>query len=233
MIKASYILLFVILLTILLWGLNNALLKRGSTTTKRNRILLLTLIGILSWLTLQFFIWSTGFYYDLSLPPRIPLFMVFPVFLFTFLFLNRNRNHKVLTAIPIALPIAIQSFRAVIEVLFYFTFLNHILPIQVTFEGSNYDVLIGLSAIVMAVYANRPNSSRKILLIWNVLGILVVLFAAFIFITSFYMPAIWGNTGIPLEFNQFPYLLLPTFLMPFAVFLHALSIIQLTRKTRG
>ncbi len=233
MIKASYILLFVILLTILLWGLNNALLKRGSTTTKRNRILLLTLIGILSWLTLQFFIWSTGFYYDLSLPPRIPLFMVFPVFLFTFLFLNRNRNHKVLTAIPIALPIAIQSFRAVIEVLFYFTFLNHILPIQVTFEGSNYDVLIGLSAIVMAVYANRPNSSRKILLIWNVLGILVVLFAAFIFITSFYMPSIWGNTGIPLEFNQFPYLLLPTFLMPFAVFLHALSIIQLTRKTEG
>ncbi|WP_190810375.1 hypothetical protein [Flagellimonas sp. S3867] len=145
----------------------------------------------------------------------------------------RNRNHSIFTAIPLALPIAVQSFRAVIEVLFYFTFLNEILPVQVTFEGANYDVLIGLSAIPMAVYAHRANPSKQILLAWNIIGILVVLFAAFIFITSFYFPTIWGDAGIPLEFNQFPYLLLPTFLMPFAVFLHVSSIVQLTQKVRA
>ncbi|SNY94971.1 hypothetical protein [Flagellimonas pacifica] len=230
MIKASYILLFVILLGVLLWTLNNAMKKIGVAPSKRNSALAITIIGTLSWLTLQFFVWNTGFYYDLSLPPRIPLFMVFPVFLFIALLLFRNRNRNIIVAIPIALPIAVQSFRAVIEVLFYFTFSSGVLPIQVTFEGANYDVLIGLSAIVIAIYANRPNASAKVLVVWNIIGILVVLFAAFIFITSFYFPAIWGNTGIPIAFNQFPYLLLPTFLMPFAVFLHVLSIIQLTRK---
>ncbi|WP_420603566.1 hypothetical protein [Flagellimonas sp.] len=231
MIKASYVLLFVILLVILLWTLNNAMKKIGVVHPKRNSALAITFIGIFSWLALQLFVWNTGFYYNLSLPPRIPLFMVFPVLLFIVLFLFRNRNHSIIAAIPIALPVAVQSFRAVIEVLFYFTFLSGVLPIQVTFEGANYDVLIGLSAIAIAIYASRPNASSKVLIAWNIIGILVVLFAAFIFITSFYFPAIWGNTGIPIAFNQFPYLLLPTFLMPFAVFLHVLSIIQLTRKT--
>ncbi|MEX0313944.1 MAG: hypothetical protein AB3N18_07185 [Allomuricauda sp.] len=232
MIKASYILLFVALLIILLWGLNSALKKIGSTPSKRNRVLVLTTVGIFSWLALQFFIWKTGFYYDLSFPPRIPLFMVLPVFLFIMTFIIRNRNHKIFASIPIAFPIAAQSFRAVIEVLFYFTFINGILPVQVTFEGANYDVLIGISAVPMAMYASRPNASKKVLLAWNIIGILVVLFAAFTFISSFYFPSIWGNTGIPLEFNQFPYLLLPTFLMPFAVFLHVLSIAQLIQKRK-
>ncbi|WP_420320892.1 hypothetical protein [Flagellimonas sp.] len=230
MIKTSYVLLFGVLLLILLWVLNNGLKKNGVLASKRNQITFLTALGIFTWLALQYFIWTTGFYYDLSLPPRIPLFMVLPVFLFIVFFMFGNRNHKVLASIPIALPIAVQSFRAVIEVLFYFTFIQGILPIQVTFEGANYDVLIGLSAIVMAVYANRPNASKKVLLAWNFIGTLVVLFAAFIFITSFYFPSIWGETGIPIGFNQFPYLLLPTFLMPFAVFLHVLSITQLTQK---
>ncbi|MGW9684540.1 hypothetical protein [Flagellimonas sp. 2504JD1-5] len=233
MIKTSYVLLFGVLLLILLWGLINGLNKIGVSSSKRNRAVILTTLGIFSWLALQYFIWTTGFYYDLSLPPRIPLFMVLPLFLFIVFFMFKNRNHKVLASIPIALPIAVQSFRAVIEVLFYFTFIQGILPVQVTFEGANYDVLIGLSAIVMAVYANRPNASRKVLLVWNIIGILVVLFAAFIFITSFYFPSIWGDTGIPIGFNQFPFLLLPTFLMPFAVFLHVLSIVQLTQKQRS
>lgn len=232
MIKVFYVLLFVMLLIVLLWGLNSGLKKIGTAVSKRNRILLLTTLGVTSWLALQFFIWKTDFYYDLSLPPRIPLFMVLPVFLFIIIFLLRNRHHKILMAIPIALPIAVQSFRAIIEVLFYFTFINEILPVQVTFEGANYDVLIGLSAIAMAFYANHAKASKKVLLTWNIIGILVVLFAAFIFISSFYFPSIWGNTGIPSEFNQFPYLLLPTFLMPFAVFLHVLSIVQLTHKVR-
>ncbi|MGX1928017.1 hypothetical protein [Flagellimonas sp. 2504JD4-2] len=231
MIKASYVLLFAVLFGLLLWGLDKGLKKIGATSSKRNRALVLTSIGIFSWIITQFFIWSTGFYYNLSLPPRIPLFMVFPVLLFIVLFMYKNRNHRVLMAIPIALPIAIQSFRAVIEILFYFTFINGILPVQVTFEGANYDVLIGLSAIAMAVYATRSGASKQVLLAWNILGILVVLFAAFTFISSFYFPSIWGDVGIPLEFNQFPYLLLPTFLMPFAVFLHVLSIAQLIRKS--
>ena len=190
-------------------------------------------ITILSlWLIVQYAIVKSGFYNDFSLPPRIPIFMIFPLFIFTFIFLIRNRKNKILDAIPIHIPLFYQSFRVIIEVLFYFTFLKGVLPIQVTFEGENYDVLFGVSAIVMGIYAYKNIASKKLLIVWNVIGIVVVGFAAFTFITSFYFPSIWGesNLGISEEFLNFPFLLLPSFFMPSAIFMHVLSIIQLKKK---
>ncbi|OIQ15809.1 MAG: hypothetical protein BM557_10955 [Flavobacterium sp. MedPE-SWcel] len=159
--------------------------------------------------------------------------MIAPVFLFTIIFMYKNRNSSVLDKLPTHVPIFYQSFRAFIEVLFYFTFTQGILPKQVTFDGYNYDVLLGISAIFMGFYAMRKNASKKLLIVWNIIGIGIVLFAAFIFITSFYVPSVWGESTefISQEFNQFPFLLLPTFLMPSAIFVHILSITQLRKQS--
>jgi fatty acid desaturase len=159
----------------------------------------------------------------------MPLFIILPLFLFTFVFLIRNKKSEVLLNVPKHIPIAYQSFRAFIEVIFYFTFLKGILPVQVTFEGANYDVLFGISAVFVGIYSFKKNASKRALIIWNVIGIGVVAFAAFTFITSFYFPSIWGldDSQLSQEFNQLPYLLLPLFFMPSAIFMHVLSIIQL------
>ncbi|QYJ67400.1 hypothetical protein [Flavobacterium litorale] len=158
--------------------------------------------------------------------------MIIPLFLFTVIFLFKNRNSNILKNLPIHIPIFYQSFRAVIEVLFYYTFLAEILPVQATFHGYNYDVLLGISALFIGLYAMQKNASKKLLIAWNIVGIAIVLFAAFIFITSFYAPSVWGTSTkfILREFNQFPFLLLPTFFMPSAIFVHVLSIIQLRKQ---
>jgi len=229
MLELGYTILFISLISIILWYYYRALEKIGIKSKKR----ILIVIAVLSlWLIPHYFLTKTGFYSDFTEFPKIPIFMISPLFLFTFILFLKNKNSRVLDAIPIHIPIAYQSFRAVIEVLFYFTFLKGILPVQVTFEGVNYDVLFGLSAILMGIYAFQKNASKKILIIWNIIGIGVVAFAAFTFITSFYFPAIWGlsNSGVSPEFAQFPFLLLPSFFMPSAIFMHILSIIQLKKK---
>lgn len=229
MLELGYSILFISLISIILWFYKRALQK---LEIKRQKKIVITITILSLWLIVQYAIVKSGFYNDFSLPPRIPIFMIFPLFIFTFIFLIRNRKSKVLDVVPIHIPIFYQSFRVVIEVLFYFTFLKGILPIQVTFEGANYDVLFGVSAIVMGIYAYKNIASKKLLIIWNVIGIVVVGFAAFTFITSFYFPSIWGesNLGISEEFLNFPFLLLPSFFMPSAIFMHVLSIIQLKKK---
>ena len=229
MLKLSYTLLFVILWTLIMYYYNVVLKKTDVALKTKQKKLIIASIILSSWLIIQYTISESGFYHDLSLPPRIPLFMIFPLFLFTIIFLNRNKKSMLLQAIPIHIPIAYQSFRAIIEWLFYSTFLQGILPVQVTFEGANYDVLLGISAIVMGIYAFRKEASKKLLILWNYIGIGIVMFAAFTFITSFYFPSIWGleNSEMPQKFNQFPFLLLPSFFMPSAIFMHILSIIQL------
>ncbi|MEM1218785.1 MAG: hypothetical protein AAGH79_07725 [Bacteroidota bacterium] len=227
MLSTAYFLLFLVLVTILLWMSNLGMQNAQITSSERRKYLLMIVGSLATWILIQWIASTAGFYDNLSLPPRIPLFMIFPLFLFTIGFFYRNRTNQALHGIPIHLPIAYQSFRAVIELLFYFTFLEGILPIQVTFEGANYDVLLGLSAIGVAIYATWPSASRRLLIAWNILGIAVVGFAAFTFISSFYFPSFWGQEEVPLAFNQFPYLLLPSFFMPSAIFIHILSIVQL------
>lgn len=228
MLKTSYYLLFIALWSVIMYIYYTNLKEYfGPTSTLKKVITASTVIIV--WLLLQYFISRTGFYLEFSLPPRIPLFMIMPFFIFTIAFMVKNRSGKLLIAIPIVAPIAYQSFRAIIEILFYWTHLQNILPVQVTFEGANYDVLLGVSAIPMALYALRKDASKKVLIIWNYIGIAVVGFAAFTFISSFYFPEIWGGSqsNISIEFNQFPFLILPIFFMPSAVFMHVLSIVQL------
>ena len=229
MLKTSYILLLILLWTLILFVYNSAMKKIMIQPKDRKKKLLTPSLVFALWLIVQYIISETGFYHNLSLPPRIPLFMILPLFLFTLFFLKKNKKSPIIQAIPVYIPIAYQSFRAIIEPLFYFTFLQGILPVQVTFEGANYDVLLGISAIFIGLYAFRKNASKKFLIVWNYIGIAVVAFAAFTFITSFYFPSIWGgeNSEISQEFNQFPFILLPLFFMPSAIFMHGLSIIQL------
>lgn len=232
MLEFAYILLFVALMGAILWMVRLAMRKMEVPLSTQRRRLVTMLLGVLGWVSIQIALSTTGIYNNLSLPPRIPLLMILPLFVFAFVFLNRNKQSPILHAIPQHIPIAYQSFRAVIEVLFYFTFVAGILPVQVTFEGANYDVLLGISAIFVGFYAYRGDASPRLLIAWNVLGIAVVGFAAFTFISSFYFPEIWGDTEPNLAFNRFPFLLLPSFFMPSAIFMHLLSIVQLRRSMK-
>lgn len=231
MLKVAYLLLFIVLFSIILFALNRAQRNYGLSSKQRTKWMIRLPLIAGSWFFIQYLIVQSGFYHNLSLPPRIPLLMILPLFLFTGIFLYRNRNHGILQHLPLTAPITYQSFRAFIEVLFYLTFVAGILPVQVTFEGYNYDVLLGLSALPIGWYASRPNPNKRLLIAWNILGIAVVAFAAFTFITSFYFPQLWGYSANDiLGFAEFPFLLLPTFFMPSAIFMHVVSIVQLSQR---
>lgn len=235
MLELGWFALFATLISIILWQYDASLKKIGTESLVRKKRIAIVLVVMIAWFLGQHFISQTGFYANTSLPPRMPLFVLMPLFLFTFIFLQKKRNSKVLASIPIFIPIFYQSFRAVIELLFYFTYQKGILPVHVTFEGANYDILLGISALFVGLYAMRKNPSINLLIIWNVIGILVVAVAAFTFISSFYLPQVWGGSEnlISDEFLQYPFLLLPSFFMPSAVFFHVLSIIQLTNKKKN
>jgi hypothetical protein len=110
-------------------------------------------------------------------------------------------------------------------------FVQNQLPVQMTFEGRNFDVLSGLSAPIIAYLIARQKISATGILIWNVVCLGLLLNILGIAILS--MPAplrVFMNEPANTIVASFPVSWLPGFLVPLAYGLHFFSLRQLAVK---
>ncbi len=191
------------------------------------------ILGLVLWQVFIFSIASTDILKSYEFPPVFAIVFIIPSFIFSGFFLYRNRNQQWIKSIPEHWIIYFQSFRIFVEILFVLSLAQGIFNYQVTIEGYNFDMIFAFTAPIIAflVY-NKKVLSRKIVLIWNYLGLSVLASVIILFLTSLYKPEIYGSELplLPLESMSYPYVLIAGFLMPTAVFLHILSILQVKKQ---
>jgi hypothetical protein len=203
----------------------------NATKAKRKKVILV--ICVLLW---QFYIFALGRTDILSsyeLPPRFAIFLIGPAFLFTGIFIYLNRNNTWLHYIPKSWLVYLQSFRILVETLFVFSVADGILHSNVTIEGYNFDMILGLSAPVIAFLAFGKNMiSEKMVILWNYIGIAILASVIFVFLSTIFLPELYGSESslMSLTFTNYPYTLIAGFLMPVGVFMHVLSIVQLRKS---
>lgn len=169
--------------------------------------------------------------YDAA-PPRVALLPL--AFLTTMLLVSRTDAFaRLLEGAPPAWPIALQTFRLPVELLLWSLFQEGRIPERMTFGGRNFDVLIGLTAPLVAWAVSRGRMGRTAVAAWNVLGLGLLANVVVIALRSVPGPlnAGWGgvqNTVIA----EVPYVWLPAFLVPLAVFGHVASLRQLLASPR-
>lgn len=233
LLKIGYLALSLVITVLFTLIAKRAIDNSVDDKSARKSKLFTIIIGMLVWQGYILGLGASGFLANYSLPPRFPVFLIFPVFAFTGIFLFKNRKKKWIGEIPQQWLIYFQSFRILVETLFVFSVAAGVLHENVTIEGYNFDMILGLSAPVIAFLAYGIKVlPKKIVLAWNILGLGILASVIFLFITTIYFPQFWGSDValMPLEFAAGPYLLVAGFLMPSAVFVHFLSIVQLTRK---
>jgi len=138
---------------------------------------------------------------------------------------------EILLRIPTENIIRIQGFRFFVELLLWALYLENQAPIQMTFEGRNFDVLSGLSAPLIAWLIATGKISKTGVIIWNVvcLGLLVNIVATAIL--SMPTPLrVFMNEPANTIVTVFPVSWLPGLLVPMAYGLHFLSLRQLYLK---
>lgn len=109
------------------------------------------------WLTYLVVISKTGVLHHFSLPPRVPLLIVFPAVIACIAFTGRKSFSNVLKRAPLHLPVFLTSFRILVELLIYGAYRDGVFPQRVTFEGLNYDIFVGLSALLVGMLLVQKN----------------------------------------------------------------------------
>lgn len=236
--SASFTILVGCIIILILIGLNKALNEKGESDQSRKKKVFITGAVILSWIILISWLSTLNFLNDFSiLPPRMSLILLPPLIAVLFIG-SRKFLLELLDYVPQHWLIWMHSYRMVIAVIFYFLFMRHIIPVQMTFAGKNYDVLTGVVAPFLGFLAFRKKVPQVILIMWNFLGIVLVSIVVIVAVLStpypfslFHEPV--SNTMIA----YFPFILMPGFVIPFSFALHSYSLkksfkqqIHLTKK---
>lgn len=161
-----------------------------------------------------------------SRPPRWPL-LPLTAFLAIFFIVRTTKAKTLLTNIPRAWPIAAQTFRVGVELALFALHAEGRAPVQITFEGRNFDILVGLTAPLVSWLVAKRDLARGAVIAWNVLGLAVLANTVGTVATSTPGPLHLNWAGAPLTaIVEWPIIWLPAFLMPLAVFLHIVSLRQ-------
>jgi hypothetical protein len=177
------------------------------------------------------FIWIFQNFQDL--PPRFALALLPPV-LGIIIISNLKGTNAILAALPETSLITIQTFRIVMELILWALYLAYIIPVQMTFEGMNFDVLVGLTAPVISYMCfAKKKWPVSVAIFWNFLGLALLATIVSIAILSAPTPFRQFMTDpAPTFIASVPFIWLPGFVVPVALYGHVLSIKQLWLKYR-
>ena len=163
-----------------------------------------------------------------SFPPRLFIAVGMTVIALITLFVSKGSRDFILK-MPITTLTYLHIIRVPVELVLWWLAIEKLVPIEMTFEGSNFDILTGVTAPFAAVFlVGMRSKSTFAAVIWNIAGIVMLANIVIIAIRAspyFYNPESFAVPNIAVL--QFPLIWLPTFVVPVVLFAHIASILKL------
>jgi hypothetical protein len=193
---------------------------------------LLSLGGLGAWLVYGGVLGYAGVIGDASLRPPGPAFLLIPVLLFVALFLARSpAGERLALSFPLWIILGAQVFRVGVELFLHQLWLAGMAPRMITYAGGNLDIVIGLSAPVVAYLYTQQRIGERTVLAWNILGLATLANVALRALLTAPGALNFIHTDIPnTAIGTFPFTYIPGFLAPLALMLHVLAIRALRAK---
>jgi hypothetical protein len=229
--QAGFIAITLLYYTFFMLCLRKGLRQTDYPERHQRKVLFKILASLLLWFGLAAILSQSGFFNSFEkFPPPFFILLIVPLAGVIY-FISRPITREILGRIPPQYLIYLQTFRIIVEVLLWMLFMDNLIPVQMTFEGRNFDILAGLTSIVMGYFVSRGRVNKQIALIWNFicLGLLVNIVTIAILSTPTPM-RVFMNEPANTIVAKFPVVFLPAALVPLAYGLHFLSIIQFRSK---
>ena len=183
----------------------------------------------LLWLALQAALGLAGFYtITTGVPPRFALLLTPPVIFIIVLFLLKN-GRRAMDGFDVKTLTLLHIVRIPVELTLYGLYLHKVVPEVMTFEGRNFDILCGLTAPFVYYFGYiKQILSKKIVLAWNLICLLLlanIVVTAVLAAPFSFQRLAFDQPNIALLY--FPFVWLPSFIVPAVLFAHLSSIRKL------
>lgn len=208
--------------------LKRAIFKTNWPAERKQKVTSRIGIGLITWAVLVSAVSLSGFTARFELFPlnALPVLLL-PLITILTLVLSKPMK-EILQHLPLRSLTQLQVFRVFVELVLWLLFLQNQLPVQMTFEGLNWDVLTGITALLAARFFLN---TKPAMVIWNVAGFGLLVNIVVVSILSMPTPVrAFDNEPANVIVTQFPYLFLPASLVSLAYTLHFMSLRKLLMK---
>ena len=184
------------------------------------------------WIIIQTILSLNGFYkITNTVPPRFPLLFLPPILLIVFLLISK-KGKEFIGRLDLKTLTIFHIVRIPVEIVLIWLATYKAVPILMTFEGRNFDIVSGLSAPLIYYFGFvEKKLSKYFMLIWNFicLGLLLnIVFTALLSAPTNFQKFAFDQPNIAIEY--YPFVLLPSFIVPLVLFSHVVSIRKLLSK---
>jgi hypothetical protein len=182
-----------------------------------------TISGVILWLALTGGLAASGTLADFDRTPPPMLALAGAAGILTLVLAFSPFGTRLAFGLPMTFLVGFQAFRIVVEVVLAQLYHVGQVPVQMTYEGRNFDVFSGTSALLIAWISSRLRLPQRVLLIWNVIGLGLLINIVVIALLSTPIPLrVFMNEPANTIIATWPYVWLPTFLVQAALFGHIL-----------
>ncbi len=210
-------------------NLKSAIRQTSWTEPKKKKISNSILWGLIIWAAMVSALSLSGFSGNFKNFPFNAMPLVGVPLITTIILLFTSEMKTLLSYLSLRALTQLQVFRVFVEVLLWLLFIQNLLPEQMTFEGRNWDILSGITALLAGRFLL---TSKHWMIVWNILGLGLLINIVTIAILSMPTPIrVFNNEPANTIVTQFPFVFLPTFLVPLAYILHLMSLRKLLIKS--
>lgn len=175
-----------------------------------------------------------GFYENTTTSPPRFLLVFFPSACFVIYGLLPRQMKWIRKVRKLEFSTLLHVVRIPIEMVLYNLFLHDFVPELMTFEGRNYDILVGMTAPIIAFLHFKKWIGTKVLLLWNFIGLALVLFIFVNAVLSLEVPFQQFAFDQPnVAVKYFPFVLLPVVIVPIVIWAHVSDIFYLSKEKQS
>lgn len=138
---------------------------------------------------------------------------------------------RLVFGLPLWTLIAMQGFRLPLELAMHGMYDRGIMPVQMSYSGRNFDIVSGITALVVAWLVATGRAGRRVALAWNILGMALLLNIVGVAILSTPRFQFFGPDQLNVWVMYPPFVWLPAVMVLAALAGHLLIFLALSGHT--
>jgi hypothetical protein len=142
-------------------------------------------------------------------------------------------GRRLATGLPLAVLVGSQAFRLPLELSMHRAYTEGLMPVQMSYSGRNFDILTGISALIVAAVLVRRPKALWLVRVWNVAGLILLANILTVALLSAPTPfRVFHNEPANVWITHAPWIWLPAVFVLAAIVGHATVFRRLRHEAR-